>query len=66
MMSRRLIVTDWDDVPVIIDLPYLARLLGVTYDTAKRLCATGQIEAFKVGKQWRIARDAVMRHAGIL
>lgn len=54
-------ITNWDDVPVIIDVPYAARLYGINADRACRLCRAGKLPAFKVGKLWRLRREDVIK-----
>ncbi len=51
-------VTDWNSVPVIFDISFACRLLGKTQESVKRMCTTGQLPAFKAGKEWRIDREA--------
>lgn len=53
-MARTKYVYRWEDVPVIIDLPYAAVLLGVSIECLKRWSRDGKLPAFKVGKLWRI------------
>lgn len=53
-MTRTKYVCQWNDVPVIIDLPYAAVLLGVSIECLKKWAQSGKIPAFKVGKLWRI------------
>ncbi|WP_035317111.1 helix-turn-helix domain-containing protein [Clostridium sp. MSTE9] len=55
-MVRTKYVYRWEDVPVIIDLPYVAVLLGVSVECLKKWAQRGKIPAFKVGKLWRISK----------
>lgn len=50
-------ITSWDEVPVIIDLPYACRLLGKSYEGMKKLCQQNKVPAFKVGKEWRMRKE---------
>jgi len=50
-------VTNWDDVPVIIDPVYVARLLGVTPTRVREMCRKEQIPNTKLGKLWRISKE---------
>ncbi len=52
-------ITNWDDVPVVFDLPLAARILGVTYEGIKKRCQKGEIPAFKDGKLWRMEKEAL-------
>lgn len=42
-----------------------AELLGISERSVQRLCASGQIEAVRVGRQWRIGRNYLLRLMGI-
>lgn len=55
-MTRTKYVYRWEDVPVIIDLPYAAVLLGSSVDSLKRLSRNGVFPAFKHGVEWRVAK----------
>lgn len=60
--SKNKYVTNWDDVPVVIDLPYVAHLLGCSRENARRMCQRGDIKAFKVGDMWRVRKEAVFEY----
>ena len=63
-MARVKPYTNWDDVPVIIDLVMLCRLLGISMPTAQKLVNNGDIQAKKVGNVWRVTKDALRRYVG--
>ena len=46
----------------ILTLKELQELLHIGKNTALRLVQSGEIEAFKVGKQWRIVREDIIRY----
>lgn len=54
-------ITNWNDVPVVIDIPMAARLLGFTVDVITRKCKKGEIPAHKVFNQWRIDKDELVQ-----
>lgn len=62
MVKKNKFVTSWDDVPVIIDVPYLAHLIGCSYEIARKMCQRGTIKAFKVGDMWRIRKEDVFEY----
>ena len=65
MTRRQHIITDWNDVPVVMDLAMAARVLGVTERHLASLCREGKMpEARKVGRLWRIRKEAVMQMVG--
>lgn len=46
----------------ILTLKELQELLHIGKNTALRLVQSGEIEAFRVGKQWRIAKDSIIKY----
>ena len=46
----------------ILTLKELQELLHIGKNTALRLVQSGEIEAFRVGKQWRIVGEGVIRY----
>ena len=46
----------------ILTLKELQKLLHIGKNTALRLVQSGEIEPFRVGNQWRIARENVIRY----
>ena len=54
---KEIVFTRWEDVPVVIDLPYLAIILKLSYVHLTNLCKKGQLPAFKVGDSWRVEKD---------
>jgi excisionase family DNA binding protein len=51
--------TSWEELPLIIDLPIVCRMLGRSYSNVKQMCQDGKIPAFKVGQEWRIDKTAL-------
>ena len=45
----------------ILTLKELQELLHIGKNTALRLVQSGEIEVFRVGKQWRITRDSILK-----
>ena len=62
MTKKNKYATTWDDVPIIIDLPYAAHLLGCSYEIARKMCQSGKLKAFKVGDMWRILKDDLVAY----
>ena len=54
---KRTSFTRWEDVPVIIDLPYVSMLVGLTYEYLTTLCKKGKLPAFKIGNSWRVEKS---------
>ena len=46
----------------ILTLKELQELLHIGKNTALRLVQSGEIEAFRVGKQWRVMKESVTKY----
>ena len=46
----------------ILTIKDLQKLLHIGRNTALRLVQDGEIEGFKVGRQWRVTRESVIRY----
>lgn len=46
----------------ILTLKELQELLHIGKNTALRLVQSGEIEAFRVGKQWGIVKDSIIKY----
>ena len=46
----------------ILTLKELQELLHIGKNTALRLVKSGEIEAFRVGKQWRVSKESVAKY----
>ena len=40
-------ITSWDEIPLILDIPLICRMLGKSYEGVKKMCQRGRIPAFK-------------------
>ncbi len=47
----------FEDLGDILTLPEIEFLLGIGKNTALRLIHSGELAAFRVGKQWRIRKS---------
>lgn len=65
MPRRQHMITDWDDVPVVMDLTMAARVLGCSVEGVRLWCVAGKLPAAKIGVEWRITKQALMRHLGL-
>lgn len=50
-----------ENLPDITTVKQLAEFLQVSEITIKRAIKSGDLEAFKVGRDWRIEKDSVMK-----
>ena len=46
----------------ILTLKELQELMHIGKNTALRLVQSGEIEAFRVGKQWRVSKESVEKY----
>jgi len=59
-MNKSQIITNWNQVPVEIDLPFAARILGQSIETLKKRSQRGELPgAFKAGREWRVNKAAL-------
>lgn len=50
-----------DKLPEIVTIKQLAEFLQVSNQTVQRAITSGKLEAFKVERDWRIEKDAVIK-----
>lgn len=50
-------VFTWEEVPVVIDTVWMARISGFTETYIRVLCRQNKIKANKVGTEWKADRD---------
>ncbi len=58
-------VKHWDEVPLFVDVNYIAELLRVNPSTVCRWISGGKLKAFCVGKIYRINKDDFMDFMGV-
>ncbi len=51
-----------NNIKDILTLKELQELLHIGKNTALRLVQSGEIEAFRVGKQWRVSKESVAKY----
>lgn len=51
-----------NNIKDILTLKELQELLHIGKNTALRLVQSGGIEAFRVGKQWRVSKESVAKY----
>jgi hypothetical protein len=57
-------VYNWSEVPVILDVPAVCTILGLTPDTVQKLLRSGQLKGFKIVRSWRINKSDLMTFTG--
>ena len=53
-------ITSYDDLPLVLHVKDLARVLSVSQNTAYALVRSGQIRSIRMGRSYRIPKDAVI------
>lgn len=61
-MRRNKYVYSWDEVPIIVDAPYVAWVLGISVEAVRKECRKGNLKAFKAGEMWRIRKDDLIAY----
>lgn len=56
--------TDFSQVPIIMNVTQLAKVLDISKNTAYSLIHSNRIEAVEVGHQYRVSKEAVGRLDG--
>ena len=62
MTRKKEFIYNWDEIPVVVDLAYVAAMFRVSRETVRKLLCDGEIKGFKVGEQWRIRKDDLMAY----
>lgn len=58
-MSQKNKPTSWDTIPLILSVYDAADLLGVHRNTIMRMLRDGRLKGVKVGRAWRIKKQAI-------
>lgn len=64
-MKKKEPVVGWEQVPVVVDLPYVAVVLGANPEVIRKYLASGTLKGFKVGREWRINKCDLMEFVGV-
>ena len=51
--------TNWDEVPVVLDVDGAAIVLHYNEDTVRRLLQSGKLKGTKAGKSWRVDKENI-------
>lgn len=58
-------ITNLDDVPLVISVAELARIMRVSRNTAYEIVRSGQIQSIRTGAQIRIPKNALKKYLNI-
>ena len=53
--------TDWESVPLVLDVAAAGRLLGLSRNSAYAAVAGGELPSLKIGRRILVPRDALQR-----
>ena len=57
-------IINWDEVPVLMDIPLAARVLIKSPEWVKQKAQSGELPAVKVGTEWRIPKSKLREYVG--
>lgn len=63
-MPKQKLVVNWDEVPLLMDLSWVSRILGKSREWAKQKAQSGELPAVKVGMEWRIPKNKLRQYLG--
>lgn len=61
-MKAKKTITNWDEVPLYMDLPYLSMLFGFSVDCLKKKAQAGILPAVKMFDEWRISKEDAKKY----
>ena len=59
------IISNWDKLPVVLDLNTVALIFGVTEVTIKQLLYKGELKGKKLGKKWVFDKEYIKSYVQI-
>nr|DAP28552.1 MAG TPA: Pyocin activator protein PrtN [Bacteriophage sp.] len=62
MPKSKKTVTNWDDVPLYMDLPYVSMLFGFSVECLKKKAQKGIFPAKKMYGEWRISKEDAKKY----
>lgn len=57
-------ITNVDDLPLVLTISDLAKILGIGRNTAYDLIRSGTIKSFRAGRQIRVSKSALLEYFG--
>lgn len=59
------VISNWDKLPVVLDLNTVALIFGVTEVTIKQLLYKGELKGKKLGKKWVFDKEYIKSYVQI-
>lgn len=50
-------ITNWEELPIIFDLPHASVLVGLGAERLRQLSKAGRFPAKQIGNSWRVDRE---------
>lgn len=60
MKQHKKVVTNWDSLPVVLNLTDVSLIFDVTEVTVKHWLYSGKIQGLKMGNKWFFKKDYIM------
>lgn len=64
MHISKSMITNTDDLPLVLTISDLAKILGIGRNTAYDLIRCGAIKSFRAGRQIRVSKSALLEYFG--
>ena len=59
-------ITSIDSLPLLLTVAQAEATGAASGRKIRQMCADGELKATKIGSDWRIGRDAFLRHFGLI
>lgn len=60
-MINKKYLSSMEGLPMFLTLEMVAALTGLNYETVKRMCQKGKIKATKIGREWRVKQEDLLK-----
>lgn len=57
-------ITNTDDLPLVLTVSEVSKILGIGKNTAYDLIRSGTIKSFRAGRQIRVSKSALLEYFG--
>ncbi len=58
-MAKKVIITNWEELPVLLDLHTVALVFNISDITVKQWLYKGLIQGSKIGRKWFFNKDYI-------
>lgn len=64
MHISKSMITNTDDLPLVLTVSEVSKILGIGKNTAYDLIRSGTIKSFRAGRQIRVSKSALLEYFG--